>query len=355
MSASSQARGKKFLVLGVVLLLVVGGVAWWWLIGRHVETTDNAYVRADSVAISPMVSGYVAEVGYGENQAVEAGAVLVRIDDRDYRARLAAAKSALGAARAERQATQRLLELQAAHIAQAEAAQAEAAARARQAGLDRQRDRNLSQQGYATAEALDSSSTAVDAAQAALSRARAGVDAARQQRGVLLAQLQRAEAAVEQAQARQQTAQLDLEHTVLQAPFDGVLGNRSVEPGAYVRPGTQLYTLVPLRRAYVVANFKETQIAHMRVGQHADVDVDAFGGGALGGRIVSIAPATGSEYSLLPRETATGNFTKIVQWVPVRIELDAHDPAAAPRLRAGLSVVVRVDTRDRPAAQVATR
>lgn len=295
-------RGLALVAAGVVLLLalVLGGQ--WVLVGRHQVTTDNAYVRADISLISAKIEGYVRAVPAAENQSVHAGDVLVEIEPADYQARVAAARAALAQAEGARSA----------HLADSAWAAAEV-----------RRYRPLAESGLLSPARMQ---------QIEIQQRQAG--------GGLAA----ANAAVSAARAQLDAAQLDLERTVIRAPIDGVIGDRQVQVGQLVRPGTPLMSVVPLQSVYVVANFKETQIEHFHPGQAVFIRPDIAHGLRLRGVLESLAPASGSEFSIIPTDTATGNFTKIVQRVPVRIRI-APGQEGAELLRPGLSATVTVDTR----------
>lgn len=342
MTLSADIKKRLPLIVGgvVVLALLIGGVFWWQGKQRW-EATDNAFVQADTTLVSPQVAGTVIEVLVGDNQRVEAGQVLVRLDDADARARLAQAEAnlaALGAAvdnvdarAAQEQAT---IAARAASVAQAQA-QADLA----QSQVDRYG--RLAEQGWVSEQRIQTEQAGARQAQASVAQARAALTAEQRAAAVLGSTRSQSVAAVEQARAQVEQARIALDRTVIRAPVAGVIGARSVRVGQYVQPGGQMMSIVPLGDTYVVANFKETQVGRLRLGQDVEITADAFPGRKLHGRIDSFAPATGSEFALIPVENATGNFTKITQRVPVRIIVDRADAGAA--LRPGLSVEVRVD------------
>ena len=347
---------------GLAALLAIGYGVHWWLTGRFIESTDNAYVRADVVTISARISGYVAEVDVRDNQAVRRGDVLARIDAAPFRARVDQARASVAAAEADiavETAAVATCDAQIAQqrsqVAQAEAEIAAADADLRRMSLEWERQRSLaerqvsSQQRMETAEADQKKATAtLSAAQAALASQRARLKVLEaEQRGKAAAR-DKAQAALQQAQATLALAVIDLDSTALRAPVDGLIGQRVVRAGQYVDPGQPLLAVVP-HDAYVVANFKETQLGRIAPGQVVTVEVDAFDGEALYGRVDSFAPASGAQFALLPPDNATGNFTKIVQRMPVRIRLDGGQRGAA-ALRPGLSVVAHVDTRGKAAS-----
>ena len=322
----------------VGVALVIGGVVWWQDKQRW-EATENAFVQADTTLISPQVDGYVVEVLVRDNQRVQPGQVLVRLDDADARARLAQAEANLQALiAAVGNVDARAAQEQATVAARAAAVgQAEAQAGLAQAQVDRYG--RLAQQGWVSQQRIQTERAGAQTAQAAVAEARAALTAEQRSAAVLDSTREQSVAAVEQARALVEQARIALDRTVIRAPVGGVVGARGVRPGQYVRPGGQLMSVVPLADTYVVANFKETQVGRLRIGQDVEVTADAFPGRRLHGRIDSFAPATGSEFALIPVENATGNFTKITQRVPVRIVIDGADAA----LRPGLSVEVKVD------------
>lgn len=335
----------------IPLAILIGAVAVlgfgldWFFRGRFIETTDDAYVKSDIAAIAARVNGYVASIHTAENQWVRAGDVILRLDDADFAARVRQAEAALDARRAILASVTARVELEGALIDSARAKVESATADARRAASDLARYADLRDQGATSAQRYEQALAENRKAEAALDAATASLKAEEDQLAIIETQRVQAEAEIAQAQATLDLARLDLAHTTIRAPMDGVIANRSAEPGQYVRAGTTLIAIVPLPQVYVIANFKETQVAEMRRGQRVEIEIDAFPGEVLTGRVVSFAPATGSEFSLLPPENATGNFTKIVQRVPVRIEIDGA-PELMPLLRPGLSVTVGVDTAD---------
>jgi membrane fusion protein (multidrug efflux system) len=334
--------------VGLAALAGAGVFGWdWWTRGRFMEATDDAYVQGDITVIAPRVEGYVASVAVGDNQTVRAGDVLLTIDPADYGARVAQAEASVQAQRAAIATIEQRLALTAPAIAQAEAALRSADAEAARAAQDNRRYAELAQAQYAATQRFESARAAAAQASANVDAMRASVAAQRGQVGLLEAQRQEAQAALAQAEANLRLARINLDDTTIRAPVDGVIGNRTARVGQYVRAGTQAMVVVPVPDVYIVANFKETQIRHMRPGQLVTVTVDALGGRPLEGRIDSFAPGSGSQFSLLPPENATGNFTRIVQRVPVKIRLTSGSETRA-ELVPGLSVVARVDTRTGP-------
>jgi len=361
--AAEQAKPKRKLnlpsrrtvIASVVALAIAIGGAVWIALPPSAETTDDAYVGADATVVAPQVRGLVDEVLVKDNQAVKAGDVLVRIDPEEFDARVAAARADLanaegGVAAAHAALTSLDAEerLASANVTAAETSIRSAVAQSTRADADRKRYDSLVTSGaVARTDADRFSAAAVTAEQDAarahanLDVAREGVNVARAKRPGLLAALQIAEARIGQANAALNLALQDQRHTVIRAAVDGVVGDRQVRVGDYVQPGSRLLTLVPLHALYVTANFKETQTARMRPGQPVTIDVDAFGGTLLRGTVESFAPGSGSSFSLLPFEPGTGNFTKIVQRVPVRITFDPGQDIVD-RLRPGLSVTAKV-------------
>ena len=342
-------RALKQLALAAAVPLVALTAAWyghhWWTVGRFIESTDDAYVGGDITVIAPKVAGFIGEVAVVDNQAVHAGDLLLRLDDRDYRAALDAATAAVAAqqaALANLDATRRFQE---AMVAEAKAGIAAADAEVARSEFDLVRYRQLASNQFASLQRLQQADADHKQALAAVDRARATLAAAQRQLDVIDTQKQAAQAALAQATAGREIAQLNLSYTEIRAPIDGTVGNRSARAGAFATVGAELMSLVPARGLWIDANFKESQLALMRPGQPASIEADALPGELFSGHVASLAPATGAQFSLLPAENATGNFTKIVQRVPVRILLDG-DADTLGRLRPGLSVTASVDQRD---------
>ena len=338
----------KRLALATATVAIVAGAGWygtdWWRTGRFIETTDDAYAGGDVTPVSPHVAGFIAEILVADNQHVAAGQLLIRLDQRDFQAALDHAQ----AVAEERQATLAGLEakyvLQQQVIAEAEATLAAKTANASFATVDATRYRDLASTGYGSRQDAQRTSAAEQEAQAAIKAAQATLAAARQQMLVLQAEVAGARASVAQAKADLETARLNLSYTEIRSPIDGYIGNRAGRVGSYVASGAYLLSVIPAQGLWVDANFKEDQLAHMRAGQPATVVADVIPGKILRGHVQSLSPGTGSVFSVIPPENATGNFTKIVQRVPVRIVLDETD-ARLGELRPGLSTTVSVDTR----------
>jgi membrane fusion protein, multidrug efflux system len=331
---------------GVVATLAGAGFYgnYWWTAGRFLVSTDDAYLQADSVIISPRVAGYISAVLVEDNQPVKAGQVLARIDDNDYRTSLAAAGANSDAEQAEiDNLVQQIAQQQLAVV------EARAAVDADQAALtfanqEYERATTLTKTGVGSVQNAQKASADLHEKQATLDHDNAALGSARKQIDVLGAQVAKARATLAQLQAVRHQAELNVGYTTITAPVDGSVGVRSLRVGQYVQAGTQLMAIVPLKSVYVVANYKEIQLTDMHAGQPVAIDVDAFPGTTVHGIVDSIAPASGQEFALLPPDNATGNFTKIVQRVPVKIALDPNDPLSG-RLRPGMSVEPTIDTR----------
>ncbi|WP_315742492.1 MULTISPECIES: HlyD family secretion protein [unclassified Bradyrhizobium] len=334
---------------GLGLLLVLGAVAAsrygydYLTVGRYLESTDDAYVKADSTIISPKVSGYIAKVLVGDNEKVSAGQVLARIDDRDFKTALDQAHADVAAADASVHNLDAQLELQQQIIAQGSADVAAAEANLKFAQEERARYDDLMKTGSGTVQRAQQTDAALRAGNAQAQRAKSGLAAAQRQVDVLTTERAKAVAQLARARAVEQQASLNLSYTEITAPVDGTVGARSLRVGQYVQAGTQLMAVVPLDAVYVVANFKETQLTYVRAGQPVEISIDGFRDQTLRGHVDSLSPASGLEFALLPPDNATGNFTKIVQRVPVKIVLDDHGLTGL--LRPGMSAVPTVDTK----------
>jgi membrane fusion protein (multidrug efflux system) len=339
------------LLLIAVGLLVVLGVAYyginWFTVGRFMVSTDDAYVSADTSTITSKVAGYVKSVPAADNTRVKAGDPLVILDDADYRNALAQAQAqvATGEATVDRLTQQITAASAAINSAKAQVVSAKAGADNAKASFDRVN--SLTASSFASQSQLDAARTALQQANAAVDAATAAVTSAEANAGVAAASKVEAERALDQYRVALTQAQLNLDHTVIRAPFDGVTGNGAAQPGEFVSPGQRLVALVPLDEVYVDANYKETQLSSLAIGQTAKISVDAYPDVAIDGTVEGVSPASGSVFSLLPPENATGNFTKIVQRVAVRIRLP-RDVAEQGLIRPGMSVVASIDTRTGP-------
>jgi membrane fusion protein (multidrug efflux system) len=311
--------------------------------GRYLETTDDAYVKADSTIVAPKVSGYIAEVLVSDNEKVAAGQLLARIDDRDFRTALAQAKADVAASDAAVRNLDAQIELQQ-PIIQQQAAEVDAAeANLQFAQEERARYDVLMKSGSGTVQRAQQTDAALRAQTAQLQQGKAGLAAANKRIEVLATDRAKAVAQLDHARAVEAQAALNLSYTEITAPVDGSVGARSLRVGQFVQAGTQLMAVVPLDAVYVVANFKETQLTHVRDGQPVELRIDSFHGTTLKGHVDSLSPASGLEFALLPPDNATGNFTKIVQRVPVKIVLDDHNLNGL--LRPGMSAEPTVNTK----------
>jgi len=344
--AKRRSPRRTLIGLGAILLLALG--SWyghyWWTIGRFVESTDDAYVGAHTATLAAKVPGYLASVDVADNAEIKSGDVIARIDDGDYKLAAETARDNIAIQQATVTRIGKQTAAQESAIAQAKAQLASAKAGSLRAELELARQQSLAGKEFASRQALEQAQANRDQAVAAVQGAEAGVTAAEANVAVLKAQQEEAQRTLKQFQTALAKAERDLSFTVIRAPFDGVIGNRAVQSGDYVQPGQRLASLVPLHEVYIDANFKETQLEHMRPGEPATVSVDALPDHDIKGHVVSVAPASGSVFSLLPPDNATGNFTKVVQRLAVRIEVPATVKTQE-LLRPGMSVVVSVNTK----------
>ncbi|BCW90661.1 Colistin resistance protein EmrA [Alphaproteobacteria bacterium SO-S41] len=347
---------RRYALLTVAVIVACVAVYYgftYFTHGQYIESTDDAYIKADTSAIAPRINGYVAKVLATDNQHVRTGDILVSIDDADFKAALDQAKAMAAAKAAALQGVEANLGLEAKLIEAKQAALNSALARQALATADLVRAKDLRASGSGSKQNYDAALAASQQADAAVQSAVADLAAERERLTVLESGKVQAQADLDAAKAAIKIAELNLSYTLVRAPFDGVVGAKTVQDGQYVRAGAQMMAVVRLPDVYVVANFKETQAGEMRRGQEVAVEVDAFPDLALKGKIDSFAPATGSEFSLLPPENATGNFTKIVQRLPVKVILEG-DANALALLRPGMSVKVSVDTRGEGEGAAAT-
>ena len=336
-------------LLVVVVAALAGTAVWagirWTTEWRWIESTDDAYVDGDITAIVPKVAGYVVELRAEDNRPVAKGEVLLRIDDRDYRAKVDDARAQVEGRMAQLAQIEDKVAVQESLITQSGASISAARADVVRAKADFLRSQRLVRDDFVSRQRYDVTAADAAKAEASLTGSGAGMQAARRQLSVLASDRTMAQAQLEQSKAALALAEIDLEATVIRAPVDGVVGNRGVRDGQYIRPGQMLMAVVPLDRVWIDANFKETQLERMKPGQKVAIKTDAYPDQVIEGRLDSFAPASGAKFSLLPPENATGNFTKVVQRIPVRI-LPVAGNVLAGQLRPGLSVEVRVDTRD---------
>lgn len=350
---AKKKRSVRSFLLPIIGVALLSAGAWYgynyWTTGRFMISTDDAYVQADMAFISPKISGYVDQIKVSENQKVKAGDPLLVVDDGDYRIAVAQAEAQIATLSKTLDRIDAQTEAARASLQQAQAQKTADQAAADNAAKVAARASQLLKTHVGTQAQLDDAQTAVQQANAALVGADAQIAAAQANIGVLQAQRAESASTLASLQLGRDKAVRDLSFTVLKAPYDGVVGNRSVEQGDLVSPGQKLAVIVPMDKLYIVANFKETQLARLVPGEKVKISVDATDGQDFEGTVSSLAPASGAVFSLLPPENATGNFTKVVQRVPVRIDVPA-DVLKSGRLRAGLSVVVAVDSRTAPTA-----
>jgi membrane fusion protein (multidrug efflux system) len=347
---------RKPLLIGAAALVLIAGAAYgghWFLVGRFLESTDNAYLQADNAVVAPKVAGYVATVEVGDNQSVAAGQVLARIDDRDYRIDLAQSEADVAQANAELDNIAAQIEQQKARMAQTDAALAQSGASAEFARQEATRFGGLVGSGAVSLKQAQQAQSEQKRANAAVAESQAMRDEASKQIAVLESAKAKAGAMLKRAEAGLEQAKLRLSYTILTAPIAGATGDRSVRVGQYVQPGSRLLTIVPIQDVYLVANYKETQLRQVCRGERVRIALDMYPGLDVTGAVDSLAPGTGAQFSLLPAENATGNFTKIVQRVPVKILID-RDSLGGAAIRPGLSATATVDTRSAPSGPCTT-
>jgi membrane fusion protein, multidrug efflux system len=344
---------KRLALACLALAVTLGGIAYgryWWTVGRFIESTDDAYAGGNVTPVAPHVAGFVSQVLVEDNQYIKAGQLVIKLDDRDYNAALAHAEAVVQNQTAALANLHAKYTLQQSMIAQAEADLAAKQADAGYARADAARYHALALTTYGTLQNDQKAFAADRKATAAVRAGEANLDAAKQQLTVIDTEIGETQASLAQAQADLRTAQLNLGYTEIRSPIDGYIGNRAAQVGAYVANGAYLVSVIPAHGLWVDANFKEDQLADMRPGQPATIVADVLPGRTFHGHIESLAPGTGAVFSVIPPENATGNFTKIVQRVPVRIALD-DGAASLGELRPGLSTTVSVDTKPSSAAR----
>jgi membrane fusion protein (multidrug efflux system) len=348
--AGIRLSGGKLKQAALGLAVIAGVFAgadygrYYWTTGRYLVSTDDAYVDVHSVIISPKVSGYISDVPVNDNQPVKAGQVIARIDPRDYQTALDQARANVAAAQATIDTLTQQIAQQKLTVEQTRQQVASDQAALTYSQQDFQRYTDLERTGYGTVQRAQQAQSDIVQKQAKLDSDKTGVASAEKQISVLQAQLEQAHAALAQQQASEHQAELNLSYTTITAPFDGSVGVRTLQIGQFVQPGTQLMAIVPLHAVYITANYMETQLTHVRSGQPVAIVVDTFPGTVVHGHVESVAPASGQQFALLPPDNATGNFTKIVQRIPVKIALDEGDPLAG-QLRPGMSVEPTIDTK----------
>ncbi|MGO6817975.1 HlyD family secretion protein [Rhizobium brockwellii] len=345
-----KKTGRRIVKRAVLAAALLAGVAFagdfghrYWTVGRFIESTDDAYVKADYTTVAPKVAGYISQVLVNDNDAVKAGQVLARIDDRDFQAALSQARADEKAAEAAITNIDAQISLQQSVIEQARATINASQASLDFAVSDAARSARLITNGAGTQSRAEQTQSARDQAAAAVERDRAALVTAQNKVPVLQTEREQTVAQRDRAAAAAQQAELNLSYTDIVAAVDGTVGARSIRVGQYVTAGTQLMAVVPLHAVYVVANFKETQLTYISPGQSVEIKVDSFPDISIKGHVDSVSPASGLEFSLLPPDNATGNFTKIVQRIPVKIVID--DEALSGLLRSGMSVEPEIDTK----------
>ena len=347
-SAAPKSGKRKLVLMGVVALLALAAASYavyYVLVGRFYISTDDAYVRANNTTLGARVSGHIAAILPGDNVVVRAGEVIFRIDDGDYRIAVDAARTKIATQQATIDRIGRQVAAMESAAEQSKAQLASAEASLKRAGLDFERQQALSTKGFASRATFEVSEAGRDQGVAAVKSAQAAYDAARDNVEVTKAQQNEARAQLVELQSSLAKAQRDLDFTSVRAPVDGTFSNRIVNTGDFIQAGQRLGNLVPLNSVFIDANFKETQLKRIRPGQPVTISVDAYGHRKFAGIVDSISPAAGSVFTLLPPDNATGNFTKIVQRLPVRVRVP-KDVAKQNLLRAGMSVYVTVDTNE---------
>jgi membrane fusion protein (multidrug efflux system) len=351
-------RATRTLLLVGASLAILAGAGYYghdyWTVGRFNVSTDDAYVKADSTTVAPKVSGYIGTVLVTDNEPVKAGQELARIDDRDFSVALEQAKADVEAAKAAISGKQTQLDAQQSVIDAARATIDLDRANSAFAEQDDNRYARLAASGYGSQQNAQQAASRIAAARATIDRDVAALTTAQKQVDLLKADLAQAQATLAHDEAVQHQAELNLSYTSVLSPVDGVVGNRTLRVGQYVQAGTQLMSVVPIAGTYIVANYKETQLTDVRSGQKVEIDVDMFPGVVVSGHVDSLAPASGQEFALLPPDNATGNFTKVVQRIPVKIVLDAGNPLAG-SLRPGMSVNPTIQTKADTATASAQR
>jgi membrane fusion protein, multidrug efflux system len=341
---------RRTLLIGAIALALLAGTAYgvnYFLVGRYHVTTDDAYVRANNTTLGARVAGHIESVLAKDNARVKLGDVIMKIDDGDYRIALDSARARINTQQATIDRIGQQIAAQQSAVDQAAAQLDSAKAGVVRAQADYDRQRELNDRGFASKAVLEASVATREQSIAAVQSAQAAFNAAAAQVDVVKAQQVEAQQQLAELKSQFAKAERDLEFTNVRAPVDGVFANRMVNPGDYVQPGQRLGNVVPLDAVYIDANFKETQVERIKAGQAAKISIDAFSTHKIDGTVESISPASGAVFSLLPPDNATGNFTKIVQRLPVRIRVPAA-VAQAQLLRPGMSVIVTVDTKNAP-------
>ena len=349
-TAGTRLSGGRLKQVALGLALAAGIFAaadygqYYWATGRYLVSTDDAYVDVHSAIIAPKVSGYISDVPVNDNQLVKAGEVIARIDPRDYKTALDQARANVAAAQATIDTLNQQIAQQHLVVEQARQQVASDQAALVYSQQDFKRYTDLERTGYGTVQRAQQAQSDIVQKRAKLDSDKAGIASAEKQISVLRAQLDQARATLAQQQANEHQAELNLSYTTITAPFDGTIGVRTVQVGQYVQPGTQVMAVVPLREVYITANYKETELTNVQAGQPVTIDIDTFPDAVVHGHVESLAPASGQQFALLPPDNATGNFTKIVQRIPVKLAIDTNDPLLG-KLRPGMSVEPTIDTK----------
>jgi len=342
---------RRRVLLATLIVAAICGIAYagweYWTQWRFEVSTDDAYVQADVVAIAPQVAGNIAKLFVDDNQHVKAGQVLAIIDQSDFKAAVDQSRAGVAQADAAISTIKAQIAQQRAVISEAQATIASDKASEVYAEQNNKRFGTLATEGYGSVQDEQAAESEIASAKATVAKDEAALEAAQRQIATLDAQLTQANATLEQNKAMLEQAQINLGYTTITSPVDGVVGDRTVRVGQYAQPGTELLAIVPLKKAYVIANFKETELANVHSGQPVTIAVDTFDDKTVRGYVGSLAPASGQEFALLPPDNATGNFTKIVQRIPVKIYIDPNDPFAG-RLRPGMSVIATIYTHGSP-------
>jgi len=349
-SAKPKSKTRKRVVVGVGAAAALAGIYFgyhYMVVGRYMVTTDDAYVRANNSTMGAKIAGHISKVLVGDNARVGAGNVVFQIDDGDYRLAVASASAKVDTQQATIARIGRQVQAQDSAVEQAQAQLVSAEAAIKRAEADFARQESLSTKGFASKATFDVSQAGRDQAQAAVQGAKAALEAAQVQVDVVKAQKAEAEGQLQELRAALAKAVRDLSFTEVRAPVDGIFSNRIVNVGDYVQPGQRLANVVPIDDVYIDANYKETQLGRLKPGQPVQITVDAVSGRTIKGIVDSLAPASGSVFTLLPPDNATGNFTKVVQRVPVRIRVP-FSVARENLLRPGMSVVTTVNTKPSP-------
>ncbi|RON67315.1 HlyD family secretion protein [Pseudomonas fluorescens] len=339
---------RRLLILLLLVLLIAGGFfAHWFFKGRFYESTDNAYVQGEITRVSSQLSARIDEVLVQDNQHVEKGQLLVRLEGEDFRLAVDRANAALATREAERLQAQSKLTQQSSLIAASDAQVATTQATLGRSQMDLSRAETLRKPGYVSEERVTTLSADAHIARSQVAKAQADAQGQRQQVNALNAEIKRLDAQIANARADLAQAELNLTRSEIHAPISGLVGQRAARDGQVVQAGAYLLSIVPDEDIWVQANFKETQIGHMQPGQKAELTFDAYSDTPIEARVDSLFAASGAQFSLLPPDNATGNFTKVVQRIPVKLTFKADNPLRG-KIRPGMSVTATVNIKDAP-------